>query len=157
MSAFLRRHWRQLPISIPRKQRIRSALFRAFPYLFRRHPAFAAWHADRQAAEDPFGRGYLDGTAVPLTELPPPADPPVRLLAFYLPQYHPTPENDAWWGAGFTEWRNVIRGRPRFPGHYQPRLPGELGFYDLRVPEVQARQVELARLYGMAGFVFYFY
>ncbi|CAH0497935.1 glycoside hydrolase family 99-like domain-containing protein [Novosphingobium sp. CECT 9465] len=85
------------------------------------------------------------------------ANDDVKAIAIHLPQYHPVPENDAWWGKGFTEWTNVTRARPLFPRHPQPHLPADLGFYDMRLPETRDAQAALAREYGISAFCYYHY
>lgn len=80
-----------------------------------------------------------------------------RIIAIHLPQFYPFPENDEWWGKGFTEWRNVAKAKPRFRGHYQPHIPADLGFYDLRLKECRMEQEKLAKEYGIYGFCYYHY
>ena len=80
-----------------------------------------------------------------------------RVIAYYLPQYHPTEINDKYWGKGFTEWTNVAKAKPSFRGHYQPQIPADLGFYDLRLPEVREEQAKLARQAGIEGFCYWHY
>lgn len=87
----------------------------------------------------------------------PPCGDGLRSVAFHLPQFHPIPENDAWWGRGFTEWTNVASARPVAPGHHQPHVPADLGFYDLRLAEARAAQAELASRYGIDAFCYYHY
>jgi len=104
----------------------------------------------RAASKDP---EFQEFDAHIATDLPARA----KVVAFYLPQFHAFPENDLWWGTGFTEWTNVARGTPRFVGHYQPRIPRDLGFYDLSDPNVMVKQIELAKAAGIHGFCFYYY
>ncbi|WP_454876734.1 glycoside hydrolase family 99-like domain-containing protein [Pseudomonas farris] len=157
--------WHKVPISGGTKLRIKNSMFTRFPFAFSWTQAYRSWYGmnfpgfDLPSPATSFNQKENTGlsTYVPLLRASAPKMLPVRLIAFYLPQFHAIKENNEWWGDGFTEWTNVKPAQPQFEGHYQPHVPGELGYYNLLDRSTQQRQIELAKLYGIGGFCFYYY